>query len=537
MQKYTEALGTFNEFISGNTQDKYFRKYEGTIRNPYAQKVVNPTLKVKMVDNPFDTSFGLVGFNQESKPLESAREIAQRSNVVDSSTGKELKYKPNDFFSSMFQAESLVEARWDKDGVHEDSWGNQVVHRSGDWKTKDGKPYYETLGGRDTLGKNFLHWSDVLTTDGSLMNTVDFFDSDGLEKSLTGQTVKTIVQIGALFVPYLNTALLAGGIAQGMAGIYSTFSKAIIESSLEGNAPKSKAWQFSNSLDGWMNRFERSTSDEGSESSWGYENVTSLVGDVVEQLKQQKFIAKGIAKVPTLLKGGDKKMLDAFIVKNEKTYIKKFGKTLEEAIASGEVNKTAESIGSVLGGLKEFQNLEKATLMATKVGQSIGSNYMALSQTTEVYELLKSSGFDPDVVLAGTFAGALGMMAVMHTSLGKVAYMGMGPTKAQKAISPIIKDVIEEAAKATTTPLTQAGKMNFVKATYGKILKNTNDLWKANGEYGIKGYLSNMLKEGTEEVSEELVKDAVLAGAKYYEESLKSVTGFKSKKYIWFYRD
>jgi len=109
-QKYNQALSTYNTFISGDIQDKYFREYSGTIYNPNAKKIVQPSVKVTMVDNPFDTSYGLVGFDKESKPVESAREIAQRSNVVDSSSNQMLDYKPNDFFRSMF-GESLVEAR------------------------------------------------------------------------------------------------------------------------------------------------------------------------------------------------------------------------------------------------------------------------------------------------------------------------------------------------------------------------------------------------------------------------------------------
>ena len=194
-QKYNEALKTYNVFISGDIQGKYFRKYSGTIYNPNAQKVVNPSLRVKMVDNPFNTSYGLVGFNEESKPIESAREIAQRNKVYDSETKQVLDYTPNNFISSMF-GEPLVEARWDKAGKHIDSWGNEVYHNKGDWKLQNGKPYYETLGNQDSTGKNFLHWTDVVTDDGSMMNSIDFLDSDGLEKSITGQTIKTALSIG-----------------------------------------------------------------------------------------------------------------------------------------------------------------------------------------------------------------------------------------------------------------------------------------------------------------------------------------------------
>lgn len=527
--KYTEALHTFNEFISGNTQNKYFRAYEGTIRNPYAEKVVNPTIEISMIDNPFGVSSGLVGINKASAPIESAREIAQRSNVVDSSTNKQLSYTPNDFFSSMFGSESLVEAKWDKNGTHTDSWGNEVVHNKGDWKTIDGKPYYETLGKQDSSGKNFLKWQDVLTTDGSFMNNLDFFDADGLEKSIAGQTVKTIAIIGSLFVPYLGPALMAAGIAGGLAELYATFSKSGMEAFSDGDVKDSKAWQFSNQMSGWLKRFDSAQSDEALENTWGYENITNIVSDLVGQVKEQKFLFKSISSVPKLLKGSDKKLLDQFILKNKNTEIGSLGKTLEKAIKDGDVTPDMTSIKGLFGVLPEFQKLEQATATASKIGREIGSAYMALIQTPQVYESLKSNGFDSSTVFAGTVASAIGFMAITRGPLGALVNSTYGPEGTKKVLTPIIKDVVTKAANATAPLVTKAGKINFIKRAVNGIVKKADDIWNANGEFGVKGYIAGMLTEGAEEVSEEILQDTILQGSKYLEESLESINGFKTK--------
>lgn len=534
-QRYNEALKTYNTFISGDIQDKYFREYTGTIYNPNAKKIVNPSLKVTMVDNPFNTSYGLVGFNKESKPVESVREIAQRSNVVDSSTNKALDFKPNDFLKSIF-GEPLVEARWESDGTHIDSWGNEVNHNKGDWKLKEGKPYYETLGNRDTTGKNFLHWTDVITDDGSFMNSIDFLDSDSLEKSITGQTVKTIVTVGSLFVPVLNSALIGFGVVNGLSDISSTLIKSIEEATTDENAPKSKLWEYANQMDGFFRRFDRSVSDEASEKTWGYENMTNIVDEIFQQLKQQKWIAKKISEVPKWFGESELKAVDKFIAKNKNLNIDKYGKTLENAIKDGDITKDFKSMKEMFGTLKEFQTLENATIKATKLGQELGSNYMALLQSKDVYENLKESGFDSETVLLGTVAASLGFIGIMKTDLGKVAYRAFGPNEVQKSLSPIIKDAIKETAEASgfNVAKTGAGKMKFIKKAYDAVLNKTQDLWNAKGEYGVKGYISDMLKEGIEETSEELIQDAVMQGSKYYEEGLRSAYGFKSKNtYNW----
>jgi hypothetical protein len=72
------------------------------------------------------------------------------------------------------------------------------------------------------------------------MNNIDFLDSDSLEKSITGQTVKTIVTVGSLFVPVLSPVLLTFGVINGLSDITSTLIKSIEEANTDENSPKSK---------------------------------------------------------------------------------------------------------------------------------------------------------------------------------------------------------------------------------------------------------------------------------------------------------
>lgn len=143
------------------------------------QKVSNPTLKSQGLNGLFGEGIGTL----------SMRQAAQTQRVFDTKSGKELDWTPDDddksgFFDFMF-IDPLVEARWEEDGFHEDAEGRKIKHYKGDYKLNaNGMPYYETLGDRDAAGKNFLHWTDTLTSTGSKWEKYNFLASDGVEKVL-----------------------------------------------------------------------------------------------------------------------------------------------------------------------------------------------------------------------------------------------------------------------------------------------------------------------------------------------------------------
>jgi len=58
--------------------------------------------------------------------------------------------------------------------------------KKGDWKiNNDGHLFTEKLGKKEAYGKQIVNSMDLLTTDGTLANKFDFFDSDGKEKSIS----------------------------------------------------------------------------------------------------------------------------------------------------------------------------------------------------------------------------------------------------------------------------------------------------------------------------------------------------------------
>jgi hypothetical protein len=74
----------------------------------------------------------------------------------------------------------------------------------------NGTYYYRTLKkGENIYDKQVLHYSDILTREGSALNSIDFLDSDDIYKSPIGSFVKDASLIGAFFLPYVGP-MIAG---------------------------------------------------------------------------------------------------------------------------------------------------------------------------------------------------------------------------------------------------------------------------------------------------------------------------------------
>lgn len=122
-----------------------------------------------------------------------------------------------------------------------------VNHSVGDWKSDEyGKLYVEKLGKREIYGRQVINPTDILTTDGSLANKLDFLDSDGREKSIGAVAVKTIVEIAPLLIPGFNTIYGGTRAAVGLATVMPTFLKSLEgmllgDSKNYGDDPISKA--------------------------------------------------------------------------------------------------------------------------------------------------------------------------------------------------------------------------------------------------------------------------------------------------------
>ncbi len=129
-------------------------------------------------------------------------------------------------------------------------------------------PYYETLGRRDTVGKTFLTNFDTLTKEGTTFNDFDFFDSDGISKSKTGQVTKLAVLALPYFIPYVGEVYGYAMASVLAAEALSIFGKVGIDafSDETDDSKKGDAWQFLNKIDAFGRSYGKSMTEEGKSS-------------------------------------------------------------------------------------------------------------------------------------------------------------------------------------------------------------------------------------------------------------------------------
>lgn len=196
---------------------------------PVGSKSKEATIEIVRDINPYGNLYGRTSLQSIDTGNLSIRELSQKSKVFDPSTGKELDYSPNELglFGALFN-DTLIYAAWEEDGMHIDQFTNrEVSHKKGEQKLNNiGQFYTEKLGDREVAGKQVVNPSDLITVDGSAYNKVDFFDSDGLNKSITGTTLKLGMEIAPYLIPKFNTFYGAFKAATNLAAIIPTLYKA-----------------------------------------------------------------------------------------------------------------------------------------------------------------------------------------------------------------------------------------------------------------------------------------------------------------------
>lgn len=525
---YNKAVQTYNNFIAGDTQDNFLTEFSASIfdtsRKAQKQERETPLFTVQHIPNPEQKSLGMSGLWEEGNAKWSMREVAQTQKVLNYETGEFEERKPNDFFSTLFGS-PLVEARWDEDGEHEEN-GRKIKHYAGQWKlNKQGMPFYETLSDRDSSGKQFLSWTDVLTDDGSLLNSIDVFDSDGLEKSVVGSTMKTLASIAPLFIPYVNYVYAGAGIAVSLADTIGAFGKAINELGMDETSPKPEAWKVFNDMSAFTRRFDTSYSDEAMEGNWNYEKLVGMLSDVAAQLVQQRTIAQ----IPKQLAQSERRITAKFLRDNGHLTPQKLGgKSINEALKAGDIKNVQALLDP-----KDAIKLQAALKRQYAIGSQLGSVYMATTQAAGVYENLKEANFDEASVMAGLAASTLAFYGIMRTELGDWVMRG-GLDEATATITPIVKEAAKETAEklAVNKAATQATKFGIIKDKVNSAIGKATNLFSKEAT----GVFNNMAKEGAEEISEEVLEDVVTSGLKLIEEAFSSLddTGWKTKNtYSW----
>ena len=290
---YDQSLILYNNLANRETETKFAKEYD---YDPWDWRRKGKTRDISSryiaENNPMMNSYGIKGLGLISDSGFSIREIAQTNKVFDTESGKWLDYTPNDrgLFKAVV-APTLVLATYDQD-EDEDVNGQIIHHKKGDYKLdENGKPFYETLGNRESYDKEVLQVTDTLTTDGTFWNKFDFFDSDGLRKSVGGSIVKYAMRLAPTLIPVVGEIYGAVSGAFALAQALPTLGKAI-DGFLTGNALDDDFGKAMNSWEGYAARFQGNVSDHGKEKQWSLENLGKMVSDVSLQLMQQKAIAK-----------------------------------------------------------------------------------------------------------------------------------------------------------------------------------------------------------------------------------------------------
>lgn len=513
-QFYDSAVRTYNTFVQGNIEDTFLRnmvKSPLDILSDRSTPSQKPLFIVQKVSNPTLKSQGINSLFGEGKALRSYREAAQTQRVVDYKTGKELDWTPDDddksgFFDFMF-VEPLVEAKWEEDGYHKDEYGREIKHFAGDYKLNaNGMPYYETLGDRDAANKSFLHWTDTLTTTGSKWDKYNFLASDGIDKSVAGTTAKMIATIAPLFIPYVGQAYGIATASAYFGQALAVFGKTVIDAIGDDTASKKPGlWQFLNKIDSSVRKFDSSVSDAGNQGMFNYEQFANLVTDVVGQLYQQR----SIAKIPQWI-GWDArsaKNSKAFVEVHNADYLKKYGKTLSQAIKDGDV---ASDYTKLVGN--DLLNAITAKQGAINSFAKNGSQfYMAMTQSKDMYDTFKENGFSDTTTAIGMGAALYGFSKLFNSSLGEVVLSGLGLDDLKQANKRLIREFTKEMkpqlslVEKTSSNITNSGKVKWIK-NLGEKFKGFYEKHLINDP---EGWVANSVKEAIEEVSEEALQDVI----------------------------
>lgn len=540
---YKKKAGEFNVIQQMNTDENFI--YGTFDPRATANNRRIPDYEIQMVANP-TKEIDLLGQVRESGW--SQREIAQQSKIKNSETGEwiedsaddlALSKSPKKWFKSVF-GDPLVYATYDENGEHYDPFiGQMVKHKKGQYILNEyGKPFTETLNGRSLIGKEVVSAFDMITSEEQSVNKYDFFDSDSLDKSITGTLAQTAVAIAPLFTPasgIYSGILIARELMKSLPMLYGMFS------SVAGFSEDSK---ILNTIAGIGERFTTSTSDYGKSSMLNMETLSKMVSDIALQYSQQKLIFNSISKLR-----GTNNLLDdvykkAYLDYNLQTF------SLQRQLESGKITREAfeRLVGdskkwqdSVLGtaAIRTYKNpIEPILKKHRRLGADASLIYMALVSNTDVYSSMLEAGATKKEAAAVTLGSMAGMFTVnRYLHLGELFFDDLTAEyehQIRRTLSSEInswyKNVVKQNVKdPKKTSFEKFRNIFKAGAEYGK--KQTNKFIE-DLKYHTTGFIGKGIGEGLEEVGEELSADLSksiyeLAGTLGFDTSVQDVGAFK----------
>lgn len=480
---FKDDRGNFNDAAFDSFYDSVSRLYNDWAQTDFAKNIMsniprareeisdinntnirNVDAELFSLNDPWRHQRGMGNVYTLGKESFDIREVAQANKVHDAD-GNELDYTANDVglfknpFKSLFGT-PLVLA--------EDENGQPLLN-------KDGDPYYRELKkGESTYGKQVLHISDTLSKDDSWINKFDFFDNDGLDKSVMGTIMNTASRLAPYFIPYVGPVLGALDAAKGLATALPVLAKSV-NGIITNDNDNNSFGKAMNSIEAYMGRFGTSKTRYAQEHNWAWENIGDMIATSAAQLYQQRTFSY----IPWLLK---------------------------------------------------MEDTEKAT----KIGQALSLSYMAATSAQDSLEDFKKAGLSDRAAGIATLAYASTLWRLMNKDyfkdqLFKNSWLNSSPEvrnilkKNNKEAARIAINSIQNAAKPSATKVLTQEEIKRESANLFKQISNAlTEAWKNKSWSPIKGldlvapgsafaegnvYLNRALNEGIEEVMEENVLD------------------------------
>lgn len=424
-------------------------------------------------NNPLQQQIGIEGFNIKSKPKLTPEEAAQQGRIWDPDNKKWIEGSAEDrSLGSKVFGQTLVYAQYEQDGWQANPiTGEMGQHKKGEFITDENGQYFtELLGSRELMDKQVVSVADILTKEKSALNKIDFFDSDGYEKSLGGVAMKTVASVLPYMIPGFNTYYgmfrMATGLASTLPTVYKSLEGLVMGENTTGLT------DAASSLENWFRKFDPSMSRKGKSKFFSVESLGNMLADTFGQLYQQRGAAKlaeYIKKVPTL--------------------------------------NAAKSNGA---------EIAKAWEQRSKLAKQLSLGYMSLISAADVYNDALKGGYDKRTAGLSALMSAGALYGVMNlnatNSLGTWFLdktVGYNPEVTKAPIIKQAKSLYKEMEDAVQTALTTKGSKQPIANVLSKFKAQTRNFFDDVFRTGGEGIFANMVTEGIEEVSEEVVQDAV----------------------------
>ena len=481
-QDYLRAYEKFSDLADDEAAENLtqFLEYSSSDRfKPINGKDWNTAVSYKALRNPLGKQYSVTGVNAVGDPVYTPEEAAQSNLIYDPEKGAFTNKTPESLsLWDKFMGDTLVYAKWENNGTHIDpETGQEVAHSKGQWKTdKNGNYYTEYLGNRELLDKQVVALGDILTDEGSFANKLDFFDSDGYDKSIVGTAAKMIAPMIPYLIPGVRAYYAAFTTAAGLASVLPTFYKSI-ESVFTGK-DKTVATDTLTRMENWFRKYKPSKSYKGREGFWNWESIGELVSDTFGQLYQQRAAARA---AQWFLNAPKKVSLDA---------------SFEDV-------------------LKYQADLVKYWKSSNNLGGKASLAYMGLISAADTYNDALNAGYDKRVAGITSLATASALYGIMNfneTTRGIGNWMldkttGYNPEVEKGVIRKLTKKLMRDVEKDVATMDKSAVKN--LGQTLSKFKRDVFSTMEDIFVIGSEDVWKRFIVESVEETSEEIIQDMI----------------------------